>query len=98
MGLVGTVWPARVSPSQCAIMEVSLVCDKTCTASVQSMILSLLHSYSSPTCLYGLCFTQNYRFVPKIFAFEQYWMVQRLVLKGIASLFSHLFRCIPCGS
>lgn len=36
MGLVGTLWPARASPSQCAIMEAPIVFDKTCTASVQS--------------------------------------------------------------
>lgn len=52
------------------------------------VICSVLYAYSSPTYLHGLIFTQNYRFAPKIFAFEQYWIVQRLVLKGIASLFS----------
>lgn len=62
------------------------------------VILSVLHSYSSPTCLYGLIFTQNYRFAPKILAFEQYWIVQRLILKGTASLFSHLSHYISCGS
>lgn len=36
MGLVGTLCPARVSPSQCAITEAPTVFDKTCTTSVQS--------------------------------------------------------------
>lgn len=95
MGLVGTLWPARVSPSECAIMEAPIVLTRHGSQVYRAgdrgsqVILAVLHSYSSLTCLYGLIFTRNYRLAPKIFVFKQYWIVQRLSLQGIASPFSH---------
>lgn len=62
MGLVSTVWPARVSPSQCAKTEGPIVFDKTCTAIVQSR---RLRDLSDP-------FSLTFQFKPHLFVWFRF--------------------------